>query len=373
MAINMLGISDYEQKERELAILTRIADRGGIIHDYTNSPGSKALIRGDRKAGFYGFVQPGDMGKINGANDYNGSNLALALGLASGTSFNSNVPLMKHMYKGKTLFSPLTGYRYSTNWDAIYNAGIAYDTTDEGFLPPTGRCGTDLSIDDSDNSINCTNQNFLGDKTTAMDYADTVGAVGDTLILKGWTNEANNVAVTITEITNTKIKVSGATLVTEQGNKVSRFYNNAKKVTQGKTIVIGDKTYKAYLMKGAGGNPTDSYSNSDRGAKGSNNMWNSLILPLHEHAKIGNWIYPAYAVDENGDKIISDWGIGLTDENLRAHHTYGSGSYSWCQEVRNDTTWRRVIRGYPGASFLDSGRSWLAYSYYCWRPVLEAL
>ena len=149
-----------------------------------------------------------------------------------------------------------------------------------------------------------------------MDYADTVGAVGDTLVLKGWVNEANNATVTITEITNTKIKVSGATLVSEQGGKKSRFYKESAKVTQGKTINIGNKTYRVYLMKGAGDDPTDSYSDSDRGAEGPGNMWNSLILPLHEHAKMGNWNYPAYAVGANGDIITSDWNIGLTDENL---------------------------------------------------------
>ena len=55
-------------------------------------------------------------------------------------------------------------------------------------------------------------------------------------------------------------KVSGATLVSEQGGKKSRFYKESAKVTQGKTINIGNKTYRVYLMKGAGDNPTDSLS-----------------------------------------------------------------------------------------------------------------
>ena len=92
---------------------------------------------------------------------FNGANLALALGLSAGTSFNPNVPLMKFHYKGKVLFMPLTGYRHSVPWDSIYNAGIAYDTTDEGFLPPAGRAGTNLTIDATDNSINCTTQAFF--------------------------------------------------------------------------------------------------------------------------------------------------------------------------------------------------------------------
>ena len=369
----IFNLPTKEQFDAMNAILTRIADESSIVHDYTNSPGSKVLIRGDSNAGFYGFVQPSDMGLIGGASAYSGANLALELGLSVGAAFNSDIPLMKFAYKGKTLFIPLTGYRHSVPWDNIYNVGAAFETADEGFLPPTGRCGIRLSIDASDNSINTTTQRFLGDKTSATEYADTVGAVGDTLILKGWTNVANNATVTIVSITNTKIVVSGATLVTETGGKLSRFYNNAKKVTQGKTLQIGDKTYKIYLPKGAGDNPTDSFADTDRGAVGSSNMWNELILPLHEHAKTGNWIYPAYAKDKNGNTIISDWGIGLTDENLRTHYNFGSGSYSWCQEVVDTSTWWRVIRGHGGASFLYNSISWLASSIYCWRPVLEAL
>lgn len=361
-----------------IAQTKRIADiqSQAVIHDFTNSPGSKTLIRGDLQAGFYGFVQPDEMGLIvgnpDGKQNYSGTNLALALGLSSGTAFNSDVPLMKFAYEGKTKFIPLTGYRHSAPWDKIYEAGIAYETTDEGFLPPAGRCGTDLSIDASDNSINTTTQHFLGDKSSGMDYADTVGAVGDTLILKGW-SEANNKTVTITSITDTKIIVSGASLVTEAGGKQSRFYNEAKKVNQGKTVAIGGKTYRVYLMKGAGTNPTDSYADADRGAAGPDNMWNKLILPLHEHAKLGNWRYPAYAVDEAGGVITSDWGIGLTDENLRTHYNYGAGSYSWCQENLDTLSWRRVIRGYNGTSSLGDYISWNAGSNFCWRPVLDAL
>lgn len=373
--MNIFNEPSYEQFQELINVQRLIAGKG--VQDFTNSPGPKTLIKGDTQAGFYGFVMPEEMGLIHsnpdGKKDYNGVNLALALGLSAGISFNPNVPLMKHHYKGKVQFEPLTGYRYSIPWDSIYNAGIAYDTTDEGFLPPAGRCGTNLSIDATDNSINCTNQNFLGDKTEAMDYADTVGVVGDTLVLKGWANEANNKSVTIVSITNTKIVVSGAVLATEAGGKKSRFYNNAKKVNQGKTIVIGDKTYRVSLMKGAGTDPTDSYADADRGAAGPDNMWNKLILPMHEHAKLGNWNYPQYAVDEAGVKITSDWDIGLTDENLRTHYNFGTSSYTWCQEVRNDTSWRRVIRGRSGASTLYSYHSWYVGSDGCWRPVLTAL
>ena len=370
---NLVSKEDF----RELVNVQRIIAGKGI-QDLTNSPGPKTLLKGDTQAGFYGFVSPSEMGLIHsnpeGKREFNGANLALALGLSSGTAFNSNVALMKHHYKGKVQFEPLTGYRHSILWDNIYNAGIAYDTADEGFLPPTGRVGTNLTIDASDNSINCTTQRFLGDKSAAQDYADTIGAVGDTLVLKGWAKEANNKSVTIVSITDAKIVVSGATLESEVGGKKSRFYNNAKKVNQGKTIIIGDKTYKVYLMKGAGTNPTDSYADTDRGAAGPDNMWNKLILPLHEHAKLGNWLYPTYAVDEAGVKITLDWGVGLTDENLRTHYDYGVGSYTWCQETLDTVSWRRVYRGGIGASFLNGSNSWSASNKpFCWRPVLEAL
>lgn len=373
---NIFSQPSWEQFQ-ELNKNIAIVAGAGIEQDFTNSPGNKTLLKGDTQAGFYGFVQPTEMGLISanpdGSKDFNGANLALALGLSSGTAFNSDVPLMKHHYKGNVTFTPLTGYRHSAPWDSIYNAGIAYDAVDEGFLPPTGRVGTNLTIDATDNSINCTTQNFLGDLGAGTDYADTVGAVGNTLVLKGWSNSANNASVVISSITNTKIVVAGATLVTESGGKLSRFYNNAKKVNQGKTVVIGDKTYKVSLMKGAGTNPTDSYSDADRGAAGPSNVWNSLILPLHERAKLGNWVYPAYAVDAAGELITSDWDVGLTDENLRTHYNFGLGSYAWCQETLDSAGWRRVRRGSGGACYLNSYYSWIAYGDSCWRPVLKVL
>ena len=370
-----LNLPSAKQFEELIGIQRIIAGKG--IQDFSGYPGPKTLLKGDSEAGFYGFVQPNEMGEISSnpqANRaYTGANLALALGLSAGTAFNSDVPLMKFHYKGKVLFIPLTGYRHSATWDQIYAAGLVYGVSNEGLLPPAGRIGTDLSIDSTDNSINCTVQRFLGDKSAAQDYADTVGTVGEQLVLKGWSNAANNATVTIVSITQTKIIVSGATLVTEAGGKQKRFYNASKAVNQNKLVTIGGKQYRVRLMKGAGDMPTDSYADADRGAAGPNNEWNRLILPLHERAKLGNWNYPAYAVDPAGVKITSDWGIGLTDENLRTHYDFGVGSYTWCQEPLDAANWRRVIRGYIGASHLYYDYSWYASSGICWRPVLESV
>lgn len=370
-----LNLPSAKQFEELIGIQRIIAGKG--IQDFSGYPGPKTLLKGDSEAGFYGFVQPNEMGEISSnpqANRvFSGANLALALGLSAGTAFNNDVPLMKFHYKGKVLFIPLTGYRHSATWDQIYAAGLVYGVSNEGLLPPAGRIGMDLSINAADNSINCTVQRFLGDRSAAQDFADTVGTVGEQLVLKGWSNAANNATVTIVSITQTKIIVSGATLVTEAGGKQKRFYNASKAVNQNKLVTIGGKQYRVRLMKGAGDMPTDSYADADRGAAGPNNEWNRLILPLHERAKLGNWIYPAYAVDPAGVKITSDWGIGLTDENLRTHFDFGAGSYTWCQDPLDTANWRRVIRGSHGASFLSFYYSWNAFSVFCWRPVLESV
>ena len=85
---NVLNLPTAEQMQDLIEVQRVIA--GKSIQDYTSAPGPKTLLKGDTEAGFYGFVQPGDMGKIDGTDDFNGANLALKLGLASGTSFNSN-------------------------------------------------------------------------------------------------------------------------------------------------------------------------------------------------------------------------------------------------------------------------------------------
>src|SRR5690554_2072724 len=102
--MNALNLPTAEQFEKMNQILQSIADKERIIQDLTNSPGPKVLSRGDTQAGFYGFVWPNEMGTIDsnpsGNQEYNGANLALALGISRGTAYNSNVPLMKFHYKG---------------------------------------------------------------------------------------------------------------------------------------------------------------------------------------------------------------------------------------------------------------------------------
>jgi hypothetical protein len=339
MGVTILPKKFYENMDRMTEALEKQVAINEVV-DRSGSPGNNKLLAGSKNAGFLGFVPSAEF--------ISGTALASALGISAGTSINADTPWIKYIWKGKVCFTPLKPIRYSITWDAIYAAGAVYATGDEGTLPPMGRMGTGLSIDATDNSINTTTQHFLGDKSEGMDYADTVGEVGDTLVLKGWSNADNNKSVVIESITNTKIVVSGATLKTEAGNRLSRLYKSTNAVTQNKTVTIGDLTYAARLFRGASNDPTNSYADADRDAIGPDNEWNAIILPLHEHAKLQNWNYSAYA------GVTEDWGVYLTDKDLVTHYNHGSGSYTWCQDVRDTTSWRRVSVGTYGASYLYS-------------------
>ena len=356
MGVTILPKKFYENMDRMTEALEKQVAINEVV-DRSGSPGNNKLLAGSKNAGFLGFVPSAEF--------ISGTALASALGISAGTSINADTPWIKYIWKGKVCFTPLKPIRHSTTWDDIYAAGAVYATGNEGTLPPMGRMGTGLSIDATDNSINTTTQHFLGDKLEGTDYADTVGEVSDTLVLKGWSKSANNKSVTIESITDTKIVVSGATLETESGNKLSKLYKSTNAVTQNKTVTIGDLTYAVRLFRGASNNPTDSYDNADRDSIGPDNEWNAIILPLHEHAKLQNWTYPEYI------GTVEDWGVYLTDKDLVTHNTHGSGSYTWCQDVQDLTSWRRVFRGFYGASLLFSNYSWYVVSNYGFRPVLE--
>jgi len=243
--------------------------------------------------------------------------------------------------------------------------GAVNASGDEGTLPPEGRLGTELTTDAADNSINTTGH-FLGNKSSAMDYYDTVGAVGDTIVLDGWANVDNNGDFVIDSITDTKIVVSGGVLVSEVGDRTNRLYPKSNVVTQNTFINLKGFDFNVRLFSGASNDPLNSYADADRDAVGDMSEWNNIILPLHERAISQNWNYPNYA------GTTENWRIYLSDEDLMTHNQFGTGAYSWCQEVHNDTqTFRRVVRGYIGASYLGAYYSWVTYSRFGWRPVLQ--
>lgn len=354
--------------QREIADALKIIASQHKPTDYSGSPGNNFLIAGDRNAGFYGFVQPKEFGKIASnpeeSQEFNGVNLALALGLTNGNAINSDSAWMKFSWKGKVLFVPVKPLRHSITWEAIYNAGAVYGDDTIGTLPPKGRMGAgeELAIDATTNSFTINpreaDKGFL--------YG-SMGAVGDTIVSSGWQDPANNGEFTIQAITDTSITVTGGQLVTETAGKNAKIYNKSSTVTQNAKVKIGDKEYRVRLLKGAASDPIDSWDDADGGSVGPENEWNGLILPLHEKARLGNWNYKAFAGD------VPDWNVGLTDGDLITHHTQGYGNYTWCQEVSDATSYKRVYRGYRGTSGFFNSVSWIAGTSHGWRPCLELL
>lgn len=348
---NILNTPSEETFERVADALETIAKNQSVA-DYSNSPGSKYLWAGDKQSGFFGIVPSGDF--------INGTDLASAIGLTSGTAMETNSSWIKYIYNGRIRFTPLRPFRHSVTWDAIYNAGAVYGDGTIGILPPAGRLGSDLTIDASDNSINTTTQFFL----SGTDSSDTVASAGDTITLAGWSNSGNNGTATVDSITNTKIVVSGKTLVNESNNINAKVYKTSNAVAQNATVTIGGDLYKVMLI---GGFENDPFSSDDGDGDAIGSEWNSVILPLHERAKLQNWNYPAYA------GITEYWGLNLSDFDLRTHNQFGAGSYTWTKEVRDLTTWRRGLRGYFGASYARWYLSFYVSSIFGWRPVLELI
>src|SRR5699024_12338882 len=67
------------------------------------------------RSGFYGFVQPSEFGLLtdntDGQQDFNGANLALAVGLAQGTAQYSDTAWMKFSRNGEIVFVPVKPIR----------------------------------------------------------------------------------------------------------------------------------------------------------------------------------------------------------------------------------------------------------------------
>jgi hypothetical protein len=334
------------------------------IVDFTNAPGSKALIAGTRENGFYGFVQPREFGRIESNPElnqaFNGANLALNIGLSAGTSINSETAWMKFSRRGEIYFVPVKPLRHSATWNAIYNQGAVYGTGGVGVNPPYGRAGHRLSVVNGAFTINAAaNDGFL--RSGAV-----LGAVGQTIVTRGFSNAANNGEFVIQTITDTAITVAAA-LVDEAGAPRASIYEKTRAVNQNRDVVVGGNRYRVQLLKGAAQDPLNSFADVDRDMVGPESEWNHLILPMHERAKLQNWRFPTHA------GTTEDWGIGLTDADLITHYEFGTGSYTWCQETNDETPYRRVIRGFHGASNGSHYPSWYEWNEIGWRPVLRLL
>lgn len=135
--------------------------------------------------------------------------------------------------------------------------------------------------------------------------------------------------------------------------------NTAGCVFGSKTVQIGGLTYKVRLMKSGLVDPMPNIAAACHGSE-----WNRLMLPIHIEAKDKSWASPA-----NVEVDIPYWGIDFTNEDLHTHSTFGSGTYSWCQETN---TTNRVARGFYGVSSSGANiSSPIPNTIYGWRPVLE--
>jgi hypothetical protein len=96
--------------------------------------GPSTLIGGDSTEGFFG--------EIPVANFINGTDLAAAIGLTSGSVITANINAnwLKCAWKNKVVVFPKGGYRTNVAWSQIYACGaVLGDDTNGPYPPPTPR------------------------------------------------------------------------------------------------------------------------------------------------------------------------------------------------------------------------------------------
>ncbi len=352
--------------------------RGALIRDYSGAPGPTILKAGSREAGFYGFTTIGMFPNIdpaNGDEPFNTTNFLDEIEVDEGTiEYGDHIPWLKFSWKGKILFVPLKPLRRSISWNYIYEKGCVYGTGDQGILPPNGRAGHEISIVDDGGTFKVHNSSGdttadPGDETGWLHPDAPINEGGNTLVMAGWANEENNGEFTIDSIDDEDITLVETGLVAESGNLDARIWNKDKEVDQDKQVTIGDHTYKVRLLRGAGNDPADYGSNRGQDDSTDVNEWARLIFPLHINALAGNWNYNYYDMD-----TVPNWNIGLTDEDLITHHSFGNGGYSWTQESRgDDESFRRLLWGSFGTSHVIARASCPTHAIYGFRPALELI
>jgi hypothetical protein len=151
----------------------------------------------------------------------------------------------------------------------------------------------------------------------------------------------------------------------EHHNLTSSSGTDLTPTKQDANVDVNGLNYKVRLMRGAADDPTNSFSDSDRGSRGPENEWNALMLPIHERAVSSSWRYPEYAPTS-----VANWGINFSDGDLVTNNNFGNGSYRWMQETRDDVVYRRVDRGDSGVSYLGADDSANASSLRGFGPAL---
>lgn len=135
-------------------------------------------------------------------------------------------------------------------------------------------------------------------------------------------------------------------------------------ITGNREIVIGGKTYKVRLVKGAGSNPSQNNAGNDAaGSHGSE--WNRLMY------HVCNGVAADVFTSEGGNK---DW-AEYTDVDLGLGPTVAQGSFTMCQETHGANANFVVCRGYGGAAGSVTYFGYTAFTDTAarmgWRPLLE--
>lgn len=99
------------------------------------------VLPADRGAGpeelIAGTAGEGYFGTIPAASFINGTDLAAAIGLTTGTVLTANInnDWMKFAWKGRIVYTPFKGYRSSVTWTQLYNLGAVYGSDTVGRYP----------------------------------------------------------------------------------------------------------------------------------------------------------------------------------------------------------------------------------------------
>ena len=141
--------------------------------------------------------------------------------------------------------------------------------------------------------------------------------------------------------------------------------NAADAVFGNRTININGRTFKVRLFKGKTEGKQDDQS-AYEGTINHGSEWNKLMLPIHTNAP-SNWAYK-----DNVNSTTENWGVGYTNGELMTYFNAGSGSYSWCQECGESSSFR-LYRGFLGVSSSNTAFPYKSDTDYGWRPVLELI
>ncbi len=131
------------------------------------------------------------------------------------------------------------------------------------------------------------------------------------------------------------------------------------------TVVVGGRTYRVTLLRGASADPAADQSGYDLpSADGSE--WNRLLYPVHSgvHTVTSN---PTPHTDASADPYAS-W-ASYSDADLVMHSGAGNGSYNPTQE--STPTNYRIARGSNGVSYYVQLSTTGATSGIGWRPCLR--